>query len=282
MRCCVLRGVNENAVQRGSRDCGTNGATLGLMTHHAAAGPGTTAVVTGASSGLGRATALRLAQDGCDVLLLARRVEDLDAVAREVEEQGGSARVCPVDLASPDDLAGMVGTALAQMPPPSVLVNAAGTDAPGPAREMSVEAWNRVVAVNLTAPFVLAREVMPRMAARGGGLIVNVSSVAGRRGWAGASAYCATKFALTGLTQSLAAEGRADGIRVCVLYPGAMSTSWGEFDGGAPRRTPTVAPSEDSLDPGTVADLVSWMATTPGAPVLNEVTMTPLLEKGWP
>ncbi|MFQ6171712.1 SDR family oxidoreductase [Oryzobacter sp. R7] len=242
---------------------------------------GSTAVVTGASSGLGRATALRLARHGCDVLLLARRADDLDAVAHEVEAQGVSAHTCAVDLAS-GDLARVVRDALAQTGPPSVLVNAAGTDAPGPARETSLEDWNRVVAVNLTAPFVLAREVMPLMAARGGGLVVNVSSVAGRRGWAGASAYCSTKFGLTGLTQSLAAEGRADGIRVCLVYPGAMSTGWGEFDDAAPRRTPPVVSSRDSLDPAAVADLVGWMATTPGAPVLNEVTITPLMEHGWP
>ena len=139
------------------------------------------------------------------------------------------------------------------------------------------------MAVNLTAPFALARAVMPRMRESGGGLIVNVSSVAGRRGWANASAYCSTKSALTGLTQSLAAEGRADGIRVCVLYPGAMATNWGTFDPAAERGSDTPAHDErESLDPHVVADLVAWMATSPGRPVLNEVTVTPMLEQGWP
>ena len=100
---------------------------------------------------------------------------------------------------------------------------------PGSAKDLSLEEWERVLAVNLTAPFMLTRAAMPHMRERGGGLVVNVSS-AGRRGWANASAYCATKCALTGLTQALAAEGRDDGIRVCVLYPGAMSTSWGTFE----------------------------------------------------
>jgi len=141
-----------------------------------------------------------------------------------------------------------------------------------------------VVAVNLTAPFALTRAAMPHMRRRGGGLVVNISSVAGRRGWANASAYCATKSALTGLTQSLAAEGRADGIRVCVLYPGAMSTAWGTSFDPAQCRTSTGQPVDerDSLDPAVVADLIAWMATAPGQPVLNEVTMTPLRESGWP
>ena len=107
-----------------------------------------------------------------------------------------------------------------------MLVNAAGIDIPGSAEQLSLEEWQQVLAVNLTVPFALAKAAMPHMRRGGGGLIVNVSSVAGRRGWANASAYCSTKFALTGLTQSLAAEGRHDGIRVCVLYPGAMNTSW--------------------------------------------------------
>ncbi len=124
---------------------------------------------------------------------------------------------------------------------------------------------------------------MSHMRSEGGGLIVNVSSVAGRRGWANASAYCSTKFALTGLTQSLAAEGRADRIRVCVLYPGAMTTNWGTFD---PTERPEPVEVDgnpvESLDPGTVADLITWMATAPGQPVLNEVTVTPSNEHGWP
>lgn len=125
---------------------------------------------------------------------------------------------------------------------------------------------------------------MPHMRAGGGGLIVNISSVAGRRGWANASAYCSTKFALSGLTQSLAAEGRADGIRVCVLYPGAMATNWGTFDPEQRRDPagPDDADPADALDPATVADLIVWMATTPGQPLLNEVTITPLREHGWP
>lgn len=140
-----------------------------------------------------------------------------------------------------------------------------------------------MVAVNLTAPFALAKAVMPHMRDGAGGLVVNVSSVAGRRGWANASAYCATKFALTGLTQSLAAEGREAGIRVCVLYPGAMATNWGTFDPGAERpRETSNADDEASLNPEVVADLVAWMATSPGRPVLNEATITPLLEQGWP
>lgn len=243
----------------------------------------TAALVTGATSGLGRAVALRLAAAHLHVALVGRSEQDLKDTAEEVERQGVSALPLRADLADTAGLADVVDRAAEELGGLSMLVNAAGTDKPGSAEQLSLEDWEHVVAVNLMAPFALARAAMPHMRRRGGGLIANVSSVAGRRGWANASAYCSTKFALTGLTQSLAAEGRNDGIRVCVLYPGAMSTSWGTFDPADRSRGGGGAADErDSLDPSVVADLIAWMATAPGQPVLNEVTMTPLREGGWP
>jgi len=88
-----------------------------------------------------------------------------------------------------------------------MLVNAAATDVPGPVEALDRQGWDRVIAVNLTAPFLLAKAVWPHMRRAGGGTIINISSVAARRGWANAGAYCATKFALTGLTLSVAAKG---------------------------------------------------------------------------
>lgn len=247
-------------------------------------GPDRGVLVTGATSGLGRAVALAFAACGVPVAVVGRREEALRQVTRDV--QGHGVRVVPLlaDLCETSALADLVDAAGSQLGGIGALVNAAGTDVPGRAEDLGLDDWNRVVAVNLTAPFVLARTVMPRMRAEGGGLIVNISSVAGRRGWENASAYCSTKFALTGLTQSLAAEGRGDGIRVCVLYPGAMATSWGTFDPEQRRdpADPGDADPADALDPATVADLIVWMATAPGRPVLNEVTVTPLREQGWP
>lgn len=244
---------------------------------------GVGALVTGATSGLGRAVAMRLAQAGADVGLLGRSEQDLSQAATEVESHGVRALPLRVDLADTEHIAQVVERAAAELGGLGVLVNAAATDVLGSAEELSVQDWRRVVAVNLTAPFVLAKTAMPHMRRAGGGLIVNISSVAGRRGWAGASAYCATKFALTGLTQSLAAEGRTDGIRVCVLYPGAMATSWGTFDPAQrAARDDSAHDEEQSLDPAVVADLIAWMAISPGKPVLNEVTITPLREGGWP
>jgi NAD(P)-dependent dehydrogenase (short-subunit alcohol dehydrogenase family) len=244
---------------------------------------GQVALVTGASSGLGRATAVAMAQAGADVALLARGKQDLEQVAAEAGRAGGRALVLPADLADAEALAGAVAWVMDAFGHIDVLVNAAGTDVPGPVAELAVGDWDRVLAVNLRAPFVLAKAVFPHMRSAGRGTIVNVSSVAGKRGWAGAAAYCASKFALTGLTQALAAEGRPHGIRACVLYPGAMATSWGVWS-PAERRAARGErpPASKALPPQGVAALVVWIAAAPGELVLNEAVVSPLEEQGWP
>jgi NAD(P)-dependent dehydrogenase (short-subunit alcohol dehydrogenase family) len=132
---------------------------------------------------------------------------------------------------------------------------------------LSVDAWDRVLSVNLRAVFLLSRLAVRDMVRAGRGTVVNVSSVAGKRGWANASAYCASKFALTGFTQALGAEVRPHGVRACVVYPGAMATHWGTWsteDRPAERR-PT--------NPRQAA---------PPELVLDEAIVTPLDEQGYP
>ena len=243
---------------------------------------GRTVLVSGGSSGLGRATALAVAAAGADVAVLARGSAELKQTAEQVRALGVRASTVVVDLADADGIERAVEQVHVELGGVDVLVNAAGTDVPGPVAELDVAGWDRVLDVNLRAPFLLAKAVWPDMLERGGGTIVNVSSVAGRRGWANASAYCAAKFGLTGFTQALAAEGKADGIRACVLYPGAMDTSWGlwtpEERGGSDESTVPAG----ALPASQVADLIAWIAAAPPAMVLNEVTVTPLLEQGWP
>jgi NADP-dependent 3-hydroxy acid dehydrogenase YdfG len=240
------------------------------------------AVVTGASSGLGQATAIRLAADGAAIALLARSAEDLATTQAGITELGGTAQTMPTDLANAPQIEAAVARVAAEFGRVDILVNAAGTDVPGPVETLDPRDWERVIAVNLTAPFLLTKAVWPHLRQAGGGTIINVSSVAGRRGWANAAAYCATKFALTGLTQSLAAEGRQHGIRACVIYPGAMATAWGVWDSTQRSGTESDRPKDDALSASQVADLIAWIAAAPANLVLNEATITPLLEQGWP
>jgi NAD(P)-dependent dehydrogenase (short-subunit alcohol dehydrogenase family) len=244
---------------------------------------GQVAIVTGVSSGLGRATALELAKAGASVALVARREDELIAVAREIETDGGRALVLPLDLALGNELLAVAERSVEAFDRIDILVNAAGTDVPGPIADLTLEEWDRVLNVNLRASFLLAKAVFPHMRRVGHGTIVNISSVAGKRGWANAAAYCASKFGVTGLTQALAAEGRAYGIRACVLYPGGMATGWGNWSQDSMRRHRLEpVPVRKALPPAQVAALIVWIAAAPHELVLNEVIITPLEETGWP
>jgi short chain dehydrogenase len=180
---------------------------------------GQLAVVTGASSGLGEATAVRLAELGARVALLTRSRASLDRIAARISGAGGAAFAQPADLADPDAVMAATGRLVSSAGPPRVLVNAAATDAPGPAEDVAVAGWQQVVAVNLTAPFLLSRAVPPHMRAVGGGTIVNVSSVAGRRGWANALAYCAPSSVLPGSPRPWPPRVRRTPPALCVSTP---------------------------------------------------------------
>lgn len=246
---------------------------------------GKVCLVTGASSGLGRATAVAMTAAAADVSLVARSADDLVDTADAAGNGDSRVVTLPADLSDADACREVVARTIDEFGGRlDVVVNAAGTDVPKEVEALGVGEWDRVQAVNLRAPFLLAKYAFPHMRDAGGGTIINISSVAGRRGWAGASAYCSSKFALTGLTQALNGEGRPHGIRACVVYPGAMDTHWGDWNPDERHSGDTDQQSDpaQSLPPSRVGDLVVWIASAPAELVLNESVVTPLHEQGWP
>ncbi len=185
--------------------------------------PRRVAIVTGASSGIGRATALRLARGGWTVALVARRAKDLDAVRQQVKAAGGAALVLVADLGKLRDIDYVVTETLAIGGRIDALVNVAGIGGLNSVATAADDEVQRMISTNLLAPIRLMRAVIPIMRAQGGGTIVNIGSVKGEIGIGGI--YSATKFGLRGLTDSVRREVAGTGIRVCLVEPGYIATA---------------------------------------------------------
>ncbi|MGI4955281.1 MAG: SDR family NAD(P)-dependent oxidoreductase [Janthinobacterium lividum] len=183
---------------------------------------GRVALVTGGGGGIGRAIALRLAREGCAVGVLDLDLEGAEATAAAARAQGVPAAAAAGNVARPDDVAAATAALEAALGPVDILVNNAGILRTGPFLEMAPEAWRETFAVNLDGTCNLCRAVLPGMVARQRGCVVNMASWAGKKGLPNHAAYSASKFAVLGLTQSLAGEMAAHGIRVNAVCPGII------------------------------------------------------------
>jgi NAD(P)-dependent dehydrogenase (short-subunit alcohol dehydrogenase family) len=183
---------------------------------------GERAVVTGSTSGLGRAIAVELAREGAAVVVTGRDQVRGDAVVAEVTGNGGSAWFVPADLGDETATTDLIATAAEQMGGLTVLVNnaAGGGAADGPVGDLTTEAWEAIVRVDLTAPMWCARAAIPHMQRAGHGSIINISSRQAERASHGLSAYIAAKAGLNGLTRSIAVDYASDGIRCNTISPG--------------------------------------------------------------
>ncbi len=187
---------------------------------------GRVAIITGASTGIGRFTAHELAAAGADLVLGARSHEKLDRVRAEVAQLGRRAVTRVTDVRDSAQCAALIDAALQEFGRLDVLVNNAGVGAFGATQDISDETWRRVLDTNLTGTFYCTRAALPHFIGQKQGHIVNVSSVAGREGIAGAAAYCASKFGLTGFTDALSREVAEHNIRVSAVYPGRVRTAF--------------------------------------------------------
>lgn len=181
------------------------------------------AMVTGASSGIGRATAVRFAAEGARVALLSRTEADLEVTAEAVERAGGSALVLPTDVTDPEACRKAIEATIGAHGGLDILVNAAGIIDGGSIRDTEREAWRRMMEINVDAVFELMRLAVPHLEERGG-CVVNVSSVTGLRAFPGVLAYCVSKAAVDQLTRCAALELADAGVRVNAVNPGVVVT----------------------------------------------------------
>ena len=231
---------------------------------------GRTALVTGASRGIGAAVARRLARDGARVALLARTEAALQALAAEIGG-GAVAIACDIGRLGAADVA---RAALADLgfDAPDVLVNNAGAFFVTPAHETSVEAFRDAIEVNLTAPFSFVRAFLPPMRRRGAGHIVTVGSIADRVAFPGNAAYAASKYGLRALHEVLRAELKGTGVRTSLVSPGPVDTPlWDTVD---PTHRVGHTPRTDMLSPDAVADAVHYAVTAPATVNVDELRLS--------
>jgi clavulanate-9-aldehyde reducatase len=248
------------------------------------AGPldGRVAAVTGASSGIGEATAMELARRGAAVAVGARRKERLDALVERMEAEGGRALAFELDVSDEGQARAFVEGANEQLGRLDVLVNNAGVMLLGPVEDAPLEDWRRMVDVNVLGLLYCTHAAVPLMHAAGGGDIVNVSSVAGRRAGAGAAVYNLTKFGVTAFSEALRQEVLHFGIRVTCVEPGMVDT---ELQGHNKHPLVLRAMERSAERIGTplsaedVARTIAFVLEQPRHVGLNEVLVRPLGEQ---
>ena len=217
---------------------------------------GQRALVTGATSGIGRAVALDLARDGAEVLVHGRDAARGAETVEEITAAGGKARFVAADLGDVTDVRRLA----AEVGDIDILVNNAGMSVFGPTAELDVDTFDRMFASNVRAPFFLVAAIAPGMAARGKGSIVSVSSMAGGVGLVGGAAYGATKAALEAMTRAWAVEYSASGVRVNAIAPGPVYTpspSGPEFITALGETTPMHRASQ----PEEIAEVIAFLAS---------------------
>lgn len=229
-----------------------------------------TALITGASSGIGKATALAFAKVGIDTALVSRSAEKLAGVASETQALGVESKIYPLDLESVETVSENIQKIINDFGNIDILVNNAGIGYTAPLSQTSLSDWQRVIDLNLTSVFQCIMGVLPAMRARETGTIINVSSVAGKQAFANWGAYCVSKAGVMALSQALAQEERVHGIRVTAICPGAVNTNLWDTD--------TVDADFDRskmLSPEDVAQSILYTVMLPKQAVVDELTLMP-------
>ena len=238
----------------------------------------TVALVSGASSGIGAATARRLAAEGAAVALVARRRDRLDGLAAAITGDGGTALVIPADVTSPSDAAGAVEQAVAGLGRLDTVVNNAGIMLLGPALDAPLAEWDQMVRLNVQGLLHLTHAALPHLvraaadSPRRVADLVSISSTAGRVARPGSTVYNLTKFGLTGFTEALRQELLGQRVRVSVVEPGTVDTELvthlrDDIAEAARRQTAAIEP----LSPDDIADAVAYIVTRDRRVAVNEM-----------
>lgn len=235
------------------------------------------AIVTGASSGIGEATAIALAAAGAKVAIAARRSERLETLTQRIQQNGGEALPITADVANEAQVQHMVSATKDKWGRVDILVNNAGVMLLGPVYEANTEDWRRMFDVNVLGLMYATHAILPLMKAQGEGHIVNISSVAGRVANAGTGVYNATKWAVNAFSESLRKEVHKDKIRVTIIEPGLVATELPQHitNSSAKERAKAFYESVRSLDSEDIAAAIVYAVTQPPHVNVNEILIRP-------
>ncbi|KAM3094573.1 SDR family oxidoreductase [Phormidesmis sp. 146-35] len=236
---------------------------------------GKVAIVTGGAQGLGEAICRTLAAADVVTIVSDIREELAEKVAAEISAEGGKAIALKLDVTDENQILSAVEKIISQHGHLDILINNAGTDLTVPIEEMGIQDWDRILAVNLRAPFILSKAVISQMKERKSGHIVNIASTASKRAWANASAYHASKWGLLGFSHALHVEARPHKVKVTAVIAGGMQTPF-ILD-----RFPDT-PLENLQDPKNVAETIRFILTQPAETVIPEVMVVPMNETSYP
>ena len=229
----------------------------------------TTALVTGATEGIGRATAFALGRAGYRIGVCARTAERVEQVVGELGKEGIEAAGAPADVTDPSQASSAVERVTGALGEIGVLVNNAGVLIARPFEELSLDDWDTTMATNVRSLFLMSRAVVPGMRRRREGTIVNVASLSGRHGFVGGSAYCASKHAVLGFSRALMLELRKEGIRVVAVCPGSVAT-------GMMHDQPMLKTNPDRiLQPEDVAGVILSAIRLPDRALVSELDIRP-------
>jgi 3-oxoacyl-[acyl-carrier protein] reductase len=227
---------------------------------------GKTAIVTGASRGIGRCIALTLAHAGANLALAARTPNELAAVVGEIEASDGTAATFPTDICVEADVISLVERTLVRFSRLDIVVNNAGMGIFKPLVDTTAGEWDQIMAANARGPFLLCRAAVPYLRRQPRSTIVNIASVVAIKGYANQAAYAASKHALYGMSKALAREVQSDGIRVHVVSPGGVDTELSAQARPDLDRAGLITPQE-------VADIVLFLVTREGNAVIDEINV---------
>jgi 3-oxoacyl-[acyl-carrier protein] reductase len=230
---------------------------------------GRVALVTGGSRGIGRAIAEALLAEGASVVITGRDHSRLDDAMAHLSLGGRAERVhvAPADVGKAAEAAAAIGSAVGKFGGLDILINNAGVGMFANVADMDVDAWNQVIGTNLSGVFFCCHAAVPAMRSRGGGWIINISSLAGSNPFTTGAAYCASKAGLNAFSEALMQEVRYDNIRVSCVMPGSVATGFGRGDAGAQ--------PEWKLAPEDVAQVVIDLIAHPARSLPSRVELRP-------